>query len=80
MVLPRTPSPIILSYTLLDSRAQLLRGTEFAEATCGSIRLNFIRIGAIIRRNTRSIYYSYSSACPIQNLFLAIARRILLLA
>lgn len=69
------------AYVLMERfRALLLRGTEFAEATCGSIRLNFIRMGAIIRRNTRSIYYSYSSACPIQNLFLAIARRILLLA
>ena len=69
------------AYVLMERfRALLLRGTEFAEATCGSIRLNFIRIGAIIRRNTRRIYCSYSSACPIQNLFLAIASKILLLS
>ena len=69
------------AYILLERfRALLLKGTEFAQATCGSIRLNFIRVGAVVRRNTRRLYCSLSSSCPVQGLFLFVARRILLLS
>ncbi len=68
------------AYIIMERfRALLLSGSDFAQATCGTIRLNFIRIGACIRRNTRKIYISLSSACPNQNLFLEIARKILLI-
>ena len=69
------------AYILMERfRALLLKGTEFARATCGSIRLNFIRVGAVVRRNTRRLYCSLASSCPVQGLFLAVARRILLLS
>ena len=53
---------------------------DFAQATCGAIRLNFIRVGAVVRRNMRQLYCSLSSSCTVQGLFLAVARRILLLS
>lgn len=69
------------AYILMERfRALLLKGTKFARATCGTIRLNFIRVGAVVRRNTRRLYCSLSSSCPVQGLFLAVARRILLLS
>ena len=38
-----------LAYILMERfRALLLTGTQFAEATCGSIRLYLVKIGAII--------------------------------
>ena len=69
------------AYILMERfRALLLKGTKFARATCGTIRLNFIRVGAVVRRNTRRLYCSLSSSCPVQGLFLTVARRILLLS
>ena len=58
-------------------RALLLTGTQFAEATCGSIRLYLVNIGAIIRRTTRQIYVALSSACPNQELLRLIAAKII---
>jgi len=49
-------------------RTRLLNGTKFAQATCGSIRLYLVKIGAVIRRNTRKIYVAFSSSCPNQEL------------
>ena len=34
-------------------RALLLNGTKFAQATSGKIRLYMVKVGAVIRRNTR---------------------------
>ncbi|MBR6074698.1 MAG: hypothetical protein IKP87_05285 [Victivallales bacterium] len=56
-----------------------MKGTDFAQATCGAIRLNF-SVGAVVRRNMRQLYCSLSSSCTVQGLFLAVARRILLLS
>ncbi|WP_176015110.1 transposase [Victivallis sp. Marseille-Q1083] len=67
-----------LAYILMERfRALLLTGTQFAEATCGSIRLYLVKIGAIIRRNTRKIYVALSSACPNQELLRLIAAKII---
>ncbi len=67
-----------LAYILMERfRALLLTGTLFAEATCGKIRLYLMKIGAIIRRNTRKIYVALSSACPNQELLRLIAAKII---
>lgn len=57
--------------------AFLLNGRKFAEVTCGSIRLYLVKIGAVIRRNTRKIYVALSSACPNQELLRLIAAKII---
>lgn len=67
-----------LAYILMERfRTLLLSGTKFAEATCGSIRLYMVKIGAVIRRNTRKIYIALSSACPNQELLRLIAAKII---
>jgi len=69
-----------LAYILLERfRALLLSGTKFAEATCGSIRLHLVKIGAVVRRNTRKVYIALSSACPNQAILQIIAAKIIAL-
>ena len=53
-----------------------LKGTELARAQCGTIRLKLLKVGAVILRNTRRIYFHLSSACPCQRLFFRVARRL----
>ena len=66
-----------LAYLLLETIRRLgLKGTELARAQCGTIRLKLLKIGAVIRRNTRRIYFHLSSACPYQALFFRVARRL----
>ena len=66
-----------LAYLLLEAIRRLgLKGTELARAQCGTIRLKLLKIGAIIRRNTRRIYFHLSSACSYQKLFFRVARRL----
>ena len=67
-----------LAYILMERfRALLLNGTKFAQTTCGSIRLHLVKIGAVIRRNTRKVYVALSSACPNQELLRLIAAKII---
>ena len=66
------------AYILVERfRALQLTGTEFAETAYGSIRLYLMKIGAIVRRNTRKIYVALSSACPNQELLRLIAAKII---
>ena len=66
------------AYILMEHfRALQLTGAEFAETACGSIRLYLVKIGAIVRRNTRKIYVALSSACPNQELLHLIAAKII---
>ena len=43
-----------------------LRHTQFANATCGTIRLKLLKIGAQVRRSVRRIKIAMASACPYQ--------------
>lgn len=66
-----------LAYVLVEAIRRLgLKGTALARAQCGTIRLKLLKIGAVIRRNTRRIYFHFSSACPYESLFLRVARRL----
>jgi hypothetical protein len=66
-----------IAYILLERlRALALKGTQFANAQCGTIRLKLFKIGTVIRRNTRKIYLSLSSAFPYQNAFIKISNNI----
>jgi hypothetical protein len=52
---------------LLDAlRRSGLRHTQFATATCGTIRLKLLKIGAQVRRSVRRIKVAMASACPYQ--------------
>jgi len=46
-----------------------LAHTQFAEATCGTLRLALLRIGAQVRKSVRRIKIAMASAHPYQNEF-----------
>lgn len=68
-----------LAYILIDSIRRLaLKGTQLAQAQCGTIRLKLFKIGAVVLRNTRRIRLHLSSAFPYQPLFWLTAKRLAL--
>ena len=55
------------AYVLLETLRRIaLRFTRFADATCGTIRLKLLKIGAQVRRSVRRIKVAMASACPFQ--------------
>jgi len=59
-----------MAYVLLCALRRIgLAHTQFAEATCGTLRLALLRIGAQLRRSVRRIKIAMASAHPYQNEF-----------
>jgi hypothetical protein len=59
-----------MAYVLLCALRRIgLPHTQFAEATCGTIRLKLLKIGALVRISVRRIKVAMSSACPWQDEF-----------
>jgi hypothetical protein len=55
------------AYVLVEALRRIgLRHTQFAAATCGTIRLKLLKIGAQVRRSVRRIKVAMASACPHQ--------------
>jgi Transposase DDE domain group 1 len=55
------------AYVLLEALRRIgLRHTQFATATCGTIRLGLLKIGAQVRKSVRRIKVAMASACPYQ--------------
>ncbi len=55
------------AYVLVEALRRIgLRHTQFASATCGTIRLKLLKIGAQVRRSVRRIKVAMASACPYQ--------------
>jgi hypothetical protein len=55
------------AYVLLSAlRRVALPGTELAQATCGSIRLKLLKLGARVTVSVRRIKIAIASACPYQ--------------
>ena len=46
-----------------------LAETELANATCGTIRLKLLKIGALVRTSVRRVSVAMASACPWQGAF-----------
>ena len=66
-----------MAYVLLNELRRIaLRHTRFADATCGTIRLKLLKIGAVVIRNTRRVTLHLSSACPDKVLFHLVAARL----
>lgn len=58
------------AYLLLERvRALGLYGTELAQATAGSIRLQLLKVAAQIKVSVRRVYAQLSSAYPMEKLF-----------
>ena len=59
-----------MAYLLLCALRRIgLAHTQFADATCGTIRLKLLKIGALVRISVRRIKVAMTSACPWQNEF-----------
>jgi hypothetical protein len=59
-----------MAYALLCALRRIgLAHTQFAQATCGSIRLKLLKIGALVRVSARRIKVAMASACPSQHEF-----------
>src|ERR1700720_4507814 len=59
-----------MAYVLLCALRRIgLAYTQFAEATCGTIRLKLLKLGALVRVSVRRIKVAMASACPYRNAF-----------
>lgn len=58
------------AYVLIDALRRIaLRHGQFANATCGTIRLKLLKIGARVTTSLRRIKIAMASGCPYQNDF-----------
>jgi len=54
-----------MAYVLLCALRRIgLHDTQFAQATCGTIRLKLLKIGALVRISVRRIKVAMASGCP----------------
>jgi hypothetical protein len=54
-----------MAYVLICALRRIgLADTAFADATCGTIRLKLLKIGALVRISSRRIRIAMASACP----------------
>jgi len=61
-----------LAYVIMNElRNRALKHTEFEHATCETIRLKLLKIGALVRVSVRRVSISISSAYPYQHIFRA---------
>jgi hypothetical protein len=57
-----------MAYVLLCALRRIgLPHTQFAEASCGTIRLKLLKIGALVRVSVRRIKFAMASGCPWQH-------------
>jgi hypothetical protein len=54
-----------MAYVLLCALRRIaLQQTQFAKATCGTIRLKLLKIGALVHTSVRRIKFAMASGCP----------------
>ena len=59
-----------MAYVLVSALRRIgLKHTQFAQATCGSIRLKLLKIGALVTISVRRVKIAMASACPYANEF-----------
>lgn len=84
----RTPAPTMranqlrlwlasFAYVLVCAVRRIgLAGTKLAAATCGTIRLKLLKIGALVTISVRRVKLAFASACPEREVFMLAARRL----
>jgi hypothetical protein len=84
----RTPSPTMranqlrlwlasFAYVLMCAVRRIgLAGTKLAAATCGTIRLKLLKIGALVTISVRRVKLAFASACHDREVFMLAARRL----
>jgi hypothetical protein len=67
----------VMAYVLVCALRRIgLAETAFADATCGSIRLKLLKLGALVRISVRRIKIAMASACPAAEDWGRAARRL----
>jgi hypothetical protein len=67
-----------MAYVLICALRRIgLADTTFAEATCGTIRLKLLKIGALVRTSVRRIKIAMASGCPTAAVWGLAATRLL---
>ena len=84
----RTPAPTMranqlrlwlasFAYVLMCAVRRIgLAGTKLAAATCGTIRLKLLKIGARVTISVRRVKLALATACPDREVFMLAARRL----
>ena len=84
----RTPTPTMranqlrlwlssLAYVLMCAVRRIgLAGTKLERATCGTIRLALLKIGARVTISVRRVKLAFASSCPQADVFAMAARRL----
>jgi hypothetical protein len=66
-----------MAYVLICALRRIgLAETTLADATCGTIRLKLLKIGALVRVSVRRIRFAMASACPAAEEWGRAARRL----
>jgi Transposase DDE domain group 1 len=66
-----------MAYVLMCALRRIgLAGTELAQATCGTIRLKLLKIGAQVTVSVRRVKLALASACPGREVFAVAAERL----
>jgi hypothetical protein len=70
-----------MAYVLLCALRRIgLHDTDFAQASCGTIRLKLLKIGALVRISVRRIRIAMASSCPAARVWGVAAIRLALAA
>ena len=84
----RTPTPTMranqlrlwlssMAYVLMCAVRRIgLAGTKLERATCGTIRLQLLKIGALVTVSVRRVKLAFASACPAREVFALAQRRL----
>jgi len=84
----RTPTPTMranqlrlwlssFAYVLVSAVRRIgLAGTKLERATCGTIRLQLLKIGALVTISVRRVKLAFASACPARDVFAMASRRL----
>lgn len=66
-----------MAYALLSALRRIgLAGTSLARATCGTIRLKLLKIGAQVKLSVRRVLARLPTAYPYKNIFTVVLKRI----
>jgi len=66
-----------MAYVLLCAMRRIgLHDTALADATCGTIRLKLLKVGALVRISVRRIKIAMASACPVAQDWTRVAVRL----
>lgn len=66
-----------IAYSLLNDLRQFgLTGTKMSQATCGTIRLRLLKIGALIMVSVRRVVVHLASSCACQEIFATVFKNL----